>query len=200
MLVAARVGETDRPHLAVRPLLRRQPLDGVVAVLGLQREWIPLTLGVVAAADVLNRDGVPVATEELGGADRGQPLATVRGALQDGREAAGHRAAVPRREVEVGREAHAVPHRHHDAALRAHVVNRGRSLPFRHRSLLAYWWPIPVDPAPQGGRCRTRGVSNPARGHRCSPFWADFDLRGRPPVYKTASTVELRRPEYKLCR
>src|SRR6266571_1081478 len=134
MLVAARVGETDRPHLAVRPLLRRQPLDGVVAVLGLQREWIPLTLGVVAAADVLNRDGVPVATEELGGADRGQGLATVWGAFQDGREAAGDRAAVPRREVEVGSKAHAVPHGHHDAALRAHVVDRGRSLPFRHRS------------------------------------------------------------------
>src|SRR6266699_2429508 len=143
MLVAARVRETNRPHLAVRPLLRRQPLDGVVAVLGLQREWIPLTLGVVAAADVLNRDGVPVAAEELGGADRGQGLATVRGALQDGRELAGHRAAVPRREVEVGREAHAIPHRHHDAALRAHVVDRGRSLPFRHRPFLAYWWQVP---------------------------------------------------------
>src|SRR5438046_2204493 len=64
MLVAARVGETDRPHLAVRPLLHRQPLDGVVAVLGLQREWIPLTLGVVAAADV-GGHGAPHVTVEL---------------------------------------------------------------------------------------------------------------------------------------
>ncbi len=62
---------------------------------------------------------------------------------------------------------------------------------FRHRSFLAYWWPIPVHPARQGGRCRSRGVANPARGHRCSRRAAEqpaLRRRGRP-LWRTVAAV-----------
>src|SRR5450756_2344800 len=43
-------------------------------------------------------------------------------------------------------------------------------------------------------RCGTKGCSVVFKQLVIRPFWADFDLRDRPPVYKTAALpIELRR-------
>ncbi len=53
-------GATDHPHLAVRPLLRGQPLDRVVAVLFSVFKGPVFTLGRVGPSRVLDGDDIAV--------------------------------------------------------------------------------------------------------------------------------------------
>ena len=94
-------------HPAVAPRLRRQPLHGIVPVLGVPRalhgEGHPVALGAVAAPRVHGDDRVPGAHVALVPALR----AAVRRAVQDCREGAPGVGA-----EDVGLHARAVPHRH----------------------------------------------------------------------------------------
>jgi hypothetical protein len=136
MLGAAGVGETDRAHLAVAPRLPPEPFDRVVAVRPLQREGIPFPFRVEAPAYVLQRDDVAVAREELRGGNQAEAALVIRRAFEDDGEGANRAGARVQREVEVGGEAHAIPHRNQHVALDHHVITGGRSLPARRRVVL----------------------------------------------------------------
>ena len=110
----------DHADLAVAPGLRGDPVDGVVAVVGLVDDREPLALRLELAAHVLNHADVPLARPVTAmGGHRGVGLVlAIREADEDGREALyGHAVALVRRPVDVGRQAHAVAHRHHHVAL-----------------------------------------------------------------------------------
>ena len=122
------IGVSEHSDGAVRPGLAHDPFDRVVAVVDLVDVGNRLSLGTELAPDVLDHEHVAT----LGEPGRqlwheGVPPALVVG------EADEHgRVAVPRRQVDVGGQAHAVPGRHHDLVgqgvdrrrLDGHKVNR----------------------------------------------------------------------------
>ncbi len=113
------VGRPARADLPGGPRLGPAPLLRVVAVLGLVDERRPHALRVEASAHVLDRHRVAVLGEVDRVLDAGRDVVAVGRADQDD----GKR---PRsiRQVEVGRELHPVAHRHADAQLGAHTVQR----------------------------------------------------------------------------
>ena len=110
----------DHADLAVAPGLRGDPGDGVVAVVGLVDDGEPLALRLELAAHVLDDAHVALArpVAAVGGHAGVGLVFAVRKADEDGRETLFERPAVLiRRPVHVRRQAHAVAHRHHRAAL-----------------------------------------------------------------------------------
>ena len=110
----------DHADLAVAPGLRSDPGDGVVAVVGLVNDGGPFALRLELAAHVLDDAHVSLARPVAAvGGHRGVGFVLAVGeADEDGREALFARPAVRiRRPVHVRRQAHAVAHRHHHAAL-----------------------------------------------------------------------------------
>ncbi len=75
---------------------------------------LPGPVGAIPVPDVLETHGVPVRYEEVG--DLGVPTIglVVRRAAQDRREPSLDDLAVHGRPVQVGRQANAIAHRHHD--------------------------------------------------------------------------------------
>ena len=118
-LILGRRRTARRPDLAVRPRLLRQPLESVVAVGG-RSENVVVALGEEVAALVLDDVGVAALdgrqrrTQVCRHAIADVPVVeVVRGAHPDGR----HFRRRILRPVDVGREPHAVAHRHHHLAL-----------------------------------------------------------------------------------
>ena len=126
------VGAADGSDPAVRPRLGRDPLADVVAVASRVRRGGVVVdaggLGAVAVAQVDERDVVALRDEEVGDLAVALVGLVVRRVEHDRREAAVDEAAVARRPVDVEREPHAVPHRHHhvlrdDDSVLAHAAS-----------------------------------------------------------------------------
>ena len=104
------VGDAVRAHLPVARRVARDPLDGVVAVLGLLHEGEEVAGRVEAPAAVLDHGDVSVAREEHRVLDRDRPHLVVGRAGEDGRERLLHGDPVLGGQVEVGHEVEAVAH------------------------------------------------------------------------------------------
>ena len=114
MLHGAAVGGADGAQGPVRPRLRGDPLRRVEAVVPVVLDRRPVPFGEVSPADVLRDRDVTVPREEAG-RPRGSGLA-VRRAFHDRRQPGGRGAGGGARQVDVGRQADAVAHRHHHVA------------------------------------------------------------------------------------
>ena len=119
-LRVAHVRRTEHPDAPVRPRLLRRPLDRVVAVVHLDRDRLPIALGLEATAGVLVDDGVSGAHDV--GRRRAQEaalehVAPVRGARHEHRER-----RIRDRAPHVGVQHHAVAHRNRNAALEDDVL------------------------------------------------------------------------------
>ena len=126
VLRAADVRSANRAHLAVGPGLRGDPGADVHAVATIVVEHVPDAFRAISPPGVLHDECIAV---------RGKVLAVglaailaVRRPHQDRRPIALERLALSRRQVNVGRQPHAVAHAHHDVLLRRdakEVVGRG---------------------------------------------------------------------------
>lgn len=120
------VREALRADPAVAPRLAHEPGAAVVAVGAVAQIFDVRAAGVAAAAAVLEHDRVAVAREQA--RDRAARVAqsvlrlAVGRALEDHRERARERRVAARGQIDVGREHHAVAHRHVQVALHEHVV------------------------------------------------------------------------------
>ena len=136
------VGQSQGADPAVAPGLPGEPVERVLAVLGLVHVLVELALGAVAAPAVLQQHGKAVAGEPLGDFRLRQrqllccrhvgmvgARAVVRRAFQQGRP--GPRPGWP---VDVGSEVHTIAHRHAQAVLDA---NRAGTRRQRHGARLA---------------------------------------------------------------
>ena len=127
-LVFAEVRAAVGAHFSGRPGLRGQPLDRVIAVFGVAGRNDVFPLRLEFSAHILDRDHVALAREPASWLDRPVRVLVVGGAHHDHRKLL--REAL--REVEVGGEQHAIPHRNQHAALDPHRVLRlGRQDGFR---------------------------------------------------------------------
>ena len=120
-LRGSNVGPAEHADFAVRIRQRGSPFDGVVAVVGLVFEGIPLALGGVAAAHILHDD--EVATRRGGAAKVGCVVLVIGRALQQRRVF-----AIARGVVDVRTQGDAVAGLHGDAAFDRDVrrLARGR--------------------------------------------------------------------------
>ena len=114
-LVPSTVRRPVHPHPAVRPRLRRQPLDNVVAVLVFVPEGFELSLRVPAPAHINGRKDVSPAGVVAGLAV--VHIADVRGEAQDDRQ----RLFLIGRAIDGAVEVDAVPYRDLDAPFHLHV-------------------------------------------------------------------------------
>jgi hypothetical protein len=136
------IGVPEHPDGAVRPRLAHDPFERVVAVVDLVDVGNRLSLGAELAPDVLDHERIAT----LGKPGRQPRHEGVPPALVVGEADEHGRVAVPRREIDVGGQAHAVPGRHHDLVGQGvdrrrpdgHKINRHSvpSLPRRPRTVL----------------------------------------------------------------
>jgi hypothetical protein len=112
-LRSADVRPAKHADLAVRIRLSGNPLDGVVAVLGFVEEGVPVTVGSIPAANVLNEDDVAVGGSALREVDVVAPDSPAIGsALKEDREF-----TVGIRAIDVATENDAISHFDFDIAL-----------------------------------------------------------------------------------
>lgn len=131
------VGGAVHPHPAVAPRLRRGPLDGVISVVGLVHEGLPLPARGEATAHVLHQYGVALRRQMCGVGNQVHHQLSRQGAVRGAVHQ--HRMRiVTGGQVEVGVQHHTVAHGDADLTARA-----GRRRTVRHRervSAMPYWW------------------------------------------------------------
>ncbi len=137
-LCCADVGTADHADFAVRGWQRRSPFDGVVTVVGLVAERIPLTFRCVAPTNILHDGDVAVRGNLIRRPDRPAHAFIVGRAHQDDRKC-----PVSPRTVNVRIECHAVTRFHRDAILRDHGIADPPSACFIPRVCLQFRKPEP---------------------------------------------------------
>lgn len=118
-LNGAQIRAAGHAHVAVRPRLLRDPLDGVVPVLTLAEVEVELTVRVSPAANVLEDDRIAVAHEILE-----LVAAELRGFLVGSSEEDRGEAALGRGQPDIRRQSNAVAHRNTDVELDAYLSFR----------------------------------------------------------------------------
>ena len=134
------IGQAHRADPAVAPGLADDPGAGIIAVFGIGNVFDELALRAVAAAAILIDHGIAGPDEmrrDIGAGHRLDLVATDLGtralglaigrALHHDRERPRKRLPILRRQVDIGGEPDAVPHRHHDILQRDDVIAALRS-------------------------------------------------------------------------